>query len=153
MEFFGPAMIPDQRIYRQDSDGKEYHVFFSKETIRKISQAFFREGFQAQVNIEHTETDADSYVFQSMIVDKSKGIAPMDLPDGSWVVGVKVLNSKTWKDIKEGKRKGFSVEGIFEMKPSAFKSAGTPIINIKEDEGEVLIQMLQKIQNLIKQKS
>lgn len=151
MELLGPALIPEQRIYRNDN-GKEYHVFFSKETVRQIAQSFFKRGNQSQLNIEHTDKDADSYVFQSMIVDRTKGIAPMDLPDGAWVVGVKVLNADIWKDIKEGKRKGFSIEGIFEMIPSAFKSLETPIINIKEDEGEELIAMLQQIQHLIKQK-
>lgn len=122
-ELFGPAMIPDQNIYRVDKDGNGYNVFFSKETIRKISQSFFKRAYQANLNIEHTDKDADCFVFQSVIVDKQKGIAPMDLPDGSWVVGVKVENDATWREIKEGKRQGFSIEGFFEMNPTQFKKS------------------------------
>lgn len=141
MECLGPAMLPDRLIYRRNEDGFEYNVFFSKDTIRNISQTFFKGGFQTNMNIEHSAINADSYVFQSMIVDKAKGISLMDLPDGTWVVGVKVLNEKIWKDIKEGKRKGFSVEGVFELVKGKFTHA-------KTDEEEI-VEMLKKIQKII----
>lgn len=138
MELLGAAMIPDQLIYRRNDDGFEYNVFFSKDTIRNISQSFFKAGFQSNMNIEHSAVNADSYVFQSMIVDSSKGINLMDLPDGSWVVGVKVLNEKVWQDIKEGKRKGFSIEGVFELERKQFDKY--------EQEAIVL---LEKIKNIL----
>lgn len=118
MELIGAAMIPDQKIYRRDEDGKEYYVFFSKETIRQVAQTYFQKGFQSNVNLDHTTASADSFIFQSFIVDSAKGISSpkgLDLPDGSWVVGMKVMNKEVWKSIKEGKRAGFSVEGFFEF--------------------------------------
>ena len=138
MELLGAAMVPNQLIYRRNKDGFEYNVFFSSDTIRNISQSFFKSGFQSNMNIEHSATNADSYVFQSMIVDNSKGISLMNLPDGTWVVGVKVLNSQVWQDIKEGKRKGFSVEGVFDLVKAKFNT----------DEEEIL-QLLKEIQKEI----
>ena len=142
MELIGAAMVPEQLIYRRNEDGYEYQVFFSKDTIRQISQNFFKSGSQSNLNIEHSAINADSYVFQSMIVDNSKGISIMDLPDGTWVVGVKVLNKSIWKDIKEGKRKGFSIEGIFDLHQHKFQTK-------KDDETEIM-EMLQRLQNLLK---
>jgi len=140
-ELIGAAMIPDQMIFRRNDKGEEFNVFFSKDTIRQIVQSFFKSGYQSNMNIEHSATNADSFIFQSMIVDKAKGISFMDLPDGSWVVGVKVLNDEVWADIKAGKRKGFSVEGIFETMRNKFKSDA-------EEENEIIL-LLQKLQKLL----
>lgn len=142
MELIGAAMIPDQLIYRKNADGIEFQVFFTKETIRKVAQSFFKNGFQSNLNIEHSDVTADSYVFQSFIVDSEKAISFMDLPDGSWVVGVKVNNPNIWKEIKEGKRKGFSIEGFFSMVDSSVYS---------KEESE-LIEILKSIQNKLKSK-
>lgn len=117
MELIGPALIPDMKIFRKDEDG-EYNVFFSKQTIRQIAQTYFQKGFQNNLNIQHTAVPAKSFVFQAYIVDKEMGLnAPqgIDVPDGSWVVGVKVTDKEVWKDIKGGKVKGFSIEGLFQM--------------------------------------
>lgn len=118
MTVLGAAMIPDQLIYRIDPNRKEYNVFFSKDTIKQIAQTFFKKGFQKNMNLDHTKTPAKSYIFQSYIVDESKGMAApknLNIPDGSWVVAAKVEDPTVWKEIKAGKQKGFSVEGVFEM--------------------------------------
>lgn len=144
MELLGAAMIPNMNIYRRDDNGFEYEVFFSQDTIRKISQLFLKRGFQSNLNIEHQDTSADSYIFQSMLVDKEKGITPLGLPDGSWVIGVKVQNKDLWSEIKAGKKKGFSVEGIFELVKSSFKS--------EEYEQEAFLKMLQQMNTALEKK-
>lgn len=144
MELIGAAMIPEMNIYRKDKNGYEYEVFFSKDTIRQIAQIFFKKGLQANLNIEHTTVDADAYTFQSMIVDKEMGIAPLGLPDGSWVVGVKVNSPALWADIKEGKRKGFSVQGLFDLIKVDFTK--------QEDDMTEILDLLNKINNKIKNK-
>lgn len=116
-ELIGAAMIPYMNIYRRDEDGKEYDVFFSADTIRQIAQVYFKKGFQSNLNLDHSATPAKSFVFQSYIVDTEKGMTSpkgLNLPDGSWVVGVKVEDDAVWSDIKAGKQRGFSIEGIFQ---------------------------------------
>ena len=68
-------------------------------------------------NIEHSEVDADSYVKESWIVedpifDKSTAMG-LEYPKGTWVVTMKVNDSKVWKDIKDRKLNGYSIEGWF----------------------------------------
>lgn len=118
MELIGAAMIPDLPMYRNSEDQGEYLAVFEAADIREIAQVFAERGFFNNMNIDHTEKSAGSYIFQSYIVDSSKGIpAPtgVDAPDGSWIIGVKVNDAAVWQDIKDGKTKGFSVEGLFDL--------------------------------------
>ena len=58
------------------------------------------------------------YVFESWIVedpktDKANTVYGYDVPKGTWMVKMKVEDKETWKRIKNGELKGFSVEGSF----------------------------------------
>ena len=57
-------------------------------------------------------------MFESFIVDSKRGIKPMngfeDVKDGSWFGSFYVENPQAWDLIKQGKVKGFSVEGMFD---------------------------------------
>ena len=59
-------------------------------------------------------------MFESWIVDEKRGIKPMkgyeDVKDGSWFGSFKVENEDVWQMIKDGKVRGFSVEGVFNYK-------------------------------------
>jgi hypothetical protein len=112
-EIIGIAMKCDTIIPRNG-----YDVVFTKEEVRKIAQSYFKNGFQNSTNIEHAEIPANCYIFQSYIVDSSLGINPpkqiKDSKDGDWIVGMKCEDDTTWKMIKDGTIKGFSIEGMFE---------------------------------------
>lgn len=118
MEILGPALIPDMLIPRSDKNMGNYDVFFSKDTVRKISQIFIKNGFQNNMNLDHNSAiPANSTVVQSYIVDLEKDVnAPkgIDAPDGSWIVGVQVHDKKVWDAVKSGAVKGFSIEGVFQ---------------------------------------
>lgn len=117
----GALMFADTPIYRKDKNG-EYYVSFSKQTIEKIAQKFFKKGYQSNVNLMHDEMMAVDGVtmYESFIVDSSRGILPMkgfeDAPEGSWFGSFKVENDDVWSKIKSGEFKGFSVEGVFNYK-------------------------------------
>lgn len=125
----GPVMLADSPIYRNDAINGEYYVVFSKDTIFKIAQKFFKKGYQANVNLMHDSEQKVSGVtmFESFISDKDRGIQAMrgfeDAPDGSWFGSFKVEDDAVWQMIKEGKVKGFSVEGIFEYAKAKTKEA------------------------------
>ena len=125
----GCVMLADSPIYRNDSTNGEYYVVFSKDTIFKIAQKFFKKGYQANVNLMHDSEQQVSGVtmFESFISDKDRGILPMkgfeDAPDGSWFGSFKVEDDSVWQMIKEGKVKGFSVEGVFEYSKAKTKEA------------------------------
>jgi hypothetical protein len=121
-EIFGPAMLADVAIYRNDLQLGEYNVVFDKATIYKIAQKFFEKDFNKNFNLMHDPNQKCKgvYAFQSYIVDSTEGRpAPKgyeDAKDGSWFLGVKVNNAEVWAKIKSGEIKGFSVEGVFEYK-------------------------------------
>jgi hypothetical protein len=117
----GALMLADTPIYRNDQNG-EYYVTFTKDTIEKIAQKFFKKGYQSNVNLMHDEALAVEGVtmYESFIVDSSRGVMAMkgfeDAPEGSWFGSFKVENESVWNKIKSGEFKGFSVEGIFNYK-------------------------------------
>jgi len=114
----GPAMIPDMEILRKDEEGKPYYVRFSKEVVQKIAEKFMMELRNHDTNIQHDSTDpAHSFVMESWIVenseDKANSLYGFEVPVGTWMVKMRVQDPETWKQIKAGKLKGFSIEGNF----------------------------------------
>jgi hypothetical protein len=116
----GPLMLADTPIYRSNSKFGEHYVTFSPETIKDIAIKFSKKGYQKNVNLMHdSNMQVEGLVmFESFIVDKARGILPMagyeDAKDGSWFGSFYVENPQVWELIKQGKVKGFSVEGYFD---------------------------------------
>ena len=113
----GAALIPNKPIYRKDGD-EEYYVYFSKETIAKTAEAFFRNNNQNNATLEHAEVLDNMTVFESWIVedpefDKSKKYG-LEVPAGTWMVSMKVDDKDVWDNyVKDNKVFGFSIEGKF----------------------------------------
>ena len=141
----GALMLADKPIYRNDENG-EYYVVFTKDTIKKIAQKFFTKGYQSNVNLMHDSGQRleGLTMFESWITDQKRGIQAMkgfeDVPDGSWFGSFKVNNPEVWQMVKEGKVKGFSVEGLFQMKPTE-----------KQDINKVAENMWSQIQEILSQ--
>lgn len=119
-ELLGACMIPDFPMLRGANAviNEPHYVKFSAEQIKDAAMAFFKNGFQKNLNIDHTDTDADAFIFQSFIINTEQGInSPkgLDLPNGTWVIGVKCLSDEVFKAVKEIGA-GFSVEGLFKYK-------------------------------------
>jgi len=114
----GPAMLPTRKIYRVDQfTGEEYEVFFSEETIEKIAIDYMKKQRIFNTTIDHERSIQNVFIFESWIindnnVDKAKHLG-YDLPNGTWMVSMKVDDEKIWEKIKNGSVKGFSVEGYF----------------------------------------
>ncbi len=112
----GALMVAGLPIYRRDESG-EYYVSFTASAIQAIVYKFMKENRTKEVNEMH-ETDVDGvFLFESFIVDSTRGIRTPDgfdeLPDGSWFGSFKVENDEVWKKVKDGTYTGFSVEGLF----------------------------------------
>lgn len=119
----GCAMLADTPIFRSDATFGDYYVAFSKDTITKIVQKYFKKGYQNNVNLMHDPNQIETGVtmFESFISDKDRGIMPMkgfeDAPNGSWFVSMLVENEAVWSKVKDGLINGFSIEGIFNYSP------------------------------------
>jgi len=115
----GPAMIPNQKIFRKDRSGNPYYVYFSPETIRMIAEKYMRNKYTDNNDQQHDgKAVKDVYVIESWIKedehDKSSKYGYESTPIGTWFVSMKVKNDEIWNKVKEGQLNGFSVSGYFE---------------------------------------
>jgi hypothetical protein len=113
----GPALVPDKPIYRRNGED-EFYVYFSKGTVRKASELYLKHGNQANHTLEHEHTINGLTVVESWMVENKEkdksALYGLDVPVGTWMVAVKVDNEAIWQEwVKEGKVKGFSIEGYF----------------------------------------
>ena len=114
----GAALIPDKDIYRYDGEN-EYYINFTKESIEKMSQDFMKEYRQNEVTLDHEDYATEITVVESWLVvdsykDKSNALG-INVPEGTWMVAMKVNNIETWERIKNGELKGFSVESMISL--------------------------------------
>lgn len=115
---YGAALIPDMDIYRNDGE-HEYYINFTKDTIEKMSQDFMKEYRQHEVTVDHEDIANEVCVVESWLVedpyrDKSNALG-INVPQGTWMVGMKVNNIETWDRIKAHELKGFSVESMVSL--------------------------------------
>lgn len=116
----GPLMLADELIYRNNDRMGEHYVKFSADTIKAIAIKFAKRKYHNHVNLMHDPEQKVKGVtmFESWIVDKERGIMPMKgfegVADGSWFGSFYVENDAVWNEVKQGKYKGFSVEGLFD---------------------------------------
>jgi hypothetical protein len=132
----GAALIPNKKIYRTNGED-EYNIFFSEDTVRKASELFLSRGKQNNSTLEHDVklnglSVVESWIIEDKKKDKSRKYG-FDLPIGTWMVSVKVNNDEVWNNfVKEGKVKGFSIEGFF-----ADKLDERPKESVEEDFDEM----------------
>ena len=139
----GAALIPNKPIYRTSGE-QEYYIYFSKNTVRKASELFFIKGNQNNATLEHQLelkglTAVESWIVESE-QDKSR-MYDLNVPIGTWMVSMKVLNDDVWKQVKEGKVKGFSIEGYFADK---LERPNEPN-NLSKIEDEYLLEELKEL--------
>jgi hypothetical protein len=113
---YGPALIPNQPIIRYDGNGDKYFITYSKDTIEQTAQEFLKRNMHHNHTIQHEMPVNNLTVVESWVTtgahDKSMNYG-FDLPEGTWMIGVKVDDDKTWQAVKNGEVKGFSIEGWF----------------------------------------
>ena len=116
----GACLIPDKPIFRK-GDKENYYIYFSKETIAKTAEAFFRNSNQNNATLEHNETLEGMTIFESWLVDDPKfdksAKYGLNVPSGTWMVSMKVDDKNVWDNyVKNNKVFGFSIEGTFANK-------------------------------------
>ena len=139
----GPAMIPDKMIIRRNEiTGDIYYVYFTSDTIKKLQQKFMQEKLLDKTNIEHNRKFlnnvdvVESWIIEDEQKDKQQ-VFGMNYPKGTWMISMKVNDDTTWSKVKDGKLKGFSVQGYF-LERAKFSS-------INNDLLEEIKQILKKV--------
>lgn len=115
----GPALIPNKLILRQDVKTQEYYnVVLSAATIKQTAQKFFQQKNNTNTTLAHQANVDNTFYFESWLItdpnnDKAKALGFQDLPAGTWMVSLKVVEPELWATIKSGEFHGFSIEGYF----------------------------------------
>jgi len=136
----GAALVPNKQILRADKDGNGYYIYFSEDTIKKASELFLMRSNQNNATYEHNQklkgmSVVESWLIEDEVHDKSVKYG-FNLPKGTWMISMKVNNEDVWKDVKDGKVKGFSIEGYF---------ADRYEMSQEKNEREEIINQLKKI--------
>ena len=150
----GAALVPNKMIYRRRGE-EEYYVFFTEETIRKVSELFLTKGNQNKATLEHeVKLDGlsvvESWVVEDKEHDKTKKYG-LDVPLGTWMVSMKVYNDQVWEEfVKSGKVKGFSIEGYFVDKVNFSDASDTNEISLLDSITEVEAEKkLEELKNIL----
>jgi hypothetical protein len=135
---YGPALIPDKQILRYDDQGEPYYVYFEKATVEAVAHQFFKKNLQHTTNLQHEVPVTGVTVVESWIKegknDKSIQLGLPELPDGTWFIGTKVDDDSVWNDVKDGKVKGYSIEGFF-------NEVGVTMSGVRNYEAELLLEL------------
>ena len=145
---YGAALIPDKDIYRNNGE-QEYYINFSKESIEKMSQDFMKEYRQHEVTTDHEDIANEVCVVESWLVqdayrDKSNALG-INVPEGTWMVGMKVNNIDTWERIRNHELKGFSVESVVSLEEFGIQNDNNMNIETNEE------MFFDKIKNVFKE--
>ena len=116
----GFIMVPDKEVPRnQIVNGKmmKFNIKFSKQTILKAGELFMKNMNNNKATDNHEKPLTGVSVIELWTVEDPKNdksnIYNLKPKGGELAVISKFYNDKAWEDVKAGKWKGFSIEGLF----------------------------------------
>ena len=152
----GPILIPDKKILRVDAEGQPYHVFFTKDTVKKLAQNYLKKKYTDSNTFEHDRKIRGVDLVESWVkdgqLDKSNNYG-LNVPKGTWLGIFKITDDNLWNDfIKTGKVKGFSIEGLFSHKLVEASMVDDLLLdkNIVELSDSEAAKVLSRLRYLIK---
>ncbi len=146
---YGAVLVPSRPIYRNNQQLGEHYITFEKEAIEAMAYEFMSEARTNEITLDHATKGEDIsvvelWIKESLTQDKSVavGLNP-SLPIGTLFCGMKVNNEDTWKRIKDGSLRGFSVESLVSLEE--FNN------QIKEDSMIDEMSLISKIKDAFKE--
>lgn len=153
-EILGVVMLADTPIYRVDPEMGEYYIKYSKETIEKMVQKYFKGGYQENVDQDHSFELIDGIELQqAFIKDTEKGISPVgfeNVPDGSLFFIYKVTSDELWEKVKNGSWTGFSLAGSFSLVEMSAIAEDIFSNDITDEEYEELMGLIKQLNDKVK---
>ena len=123
----GAVLVPDKDIYRYDENtGMEYFLSFSRKAVRELSEKFLRDGFANNWTLDHERGAEGLYTVESWLksdMERDKSVAlgiDPSLPIGTWFMTTKINDDSIWKEVKDGRWSGFSVEAYVSLLETEF---------------------------------
>lgn len=103
---WGEVYIPN----RIDTHG---HMMLA-EDVRKLAYSFLRKNLDKAIDTQHDNWPNGSFPIESFVARKGDP----DFEENAWVLGVKVTDSRLWKQVKKGELAGYSFEGTAIEQPA-----------------------------------
>ena len=138
------VMQPNHYIARRDELGQIYYVFFSEESVRNMSQKFFKQDRHKSFNYEHSGLKLEGgYVVESWLVDDPENDKAnkmgFKVNKGTWMVTLKWDDKKQFEEyVLNGKTFGISLEGAFLSRPIGLKE-------LNENQAKFYVEEIYKI--------
>jgi DNA adenine methylase len=90
---------------------------YSADVIRKAAHKFLAAYNKAtKLGLQHKDFKKRFELLESYTAPQELVIKNKTIKEGSWIMTVKVLDSKIWQKVKEGKITGFSIHGKAKVK-------------------------------------
>lgn len=139
-------------IYRCTSEGYEYYIKYSADTIRKMAQKMLSDGtfntFDFQHNGDRLE-EGKIQLVELYIKDEEKGINPtfIDVPNGSLMATYKIEDEEIWNMVKSGEYHGLSLEGYFTI------SEAESFSKIEDKDTEEILNLISQLKAKLRNKN
>tara|TARA_R110002012_G_scaffold81085_1_gene205398 strand:- start:6515 stop:7855 length:1341 start_codon:yes stop_codon:yes gene_type:complete len=141
-------------IYRADEQFGEHYVVFDAPTVETIRTKFFKQGFNKNLNADHDPNQViqgatliDSYIASNTdpkLPSIPEAFDHMKLMDGTWIASYKIQDDSLWQSVKDGKFKGFSVEGWFDKVQINVKENHNTMKLVKAEQFDKKVSQISK---------
>lgn len=101
-----------------------YGDIYTRTTIREFMETYMREGFYIDVDHDNVDVAGGAYMVECFIARKGDP----DFIEGSWVVGMKIVDEALWQRVLDGEINGYSWEAMTEMFPVLFQHLRTRVV-------------------------
>lgn len=112
----GAVLIPDQKIFRSNVEDGDHYIIFDKDTIEMLSHQFFmsksndNSWFDHDYSKEIKPTVVESWIISDSNNDKANSLGFENLPEGTWMLSMKLSDTDWQEYIKTNKARGFSID-------------------------------------------
>jgi hypothetical protein len=109
---YGPLMVADKIMYRNDEVRGEYNVKFLKQDIESIVKKFSKNNFNNNISFMHSGQMVKGTLVEHFIVREGMVVPGFEnIPEGTWMGRVYIEDESFWMDyVKTDIVKGFSIE-------------------------------------------
>ena len=114
---FAEVLVPDVV--------NSYGDIYTREAVVEFAYEFARQGYGLDVDHDNVNVDGTKYYVVESFIARD---GDPDFIDGSWVVGVKILDADLWSQILDGQINGFSFEAEVGMQPVTFLASDQRVI-------------------------
>jgi regulator of replication initiation timing len=140
---YGIVLRPEQKIYREFEDGTPFMLTFDEPTIERLSQDFFKKGYQSNSTYNHEDnkwldgtTVVENWIVQDPTNDKANAIG-LSVMKGDWVIGMKLSDNLWGEYIETGLAKGFSIDSFIKFEKIDMKKHTCSCSNDNKVEYEI----------------